>query len=226
MYGNGDNDYRFAPVSPYGASKLAAHNLCGVYRDSYNLFISCGILFNHESERRGNTFVTKKITRAAANIVLGNQQVVRLGNLNAKRDWGYAPEYCEGMWRILQQETAEDFVLATGETHTVREFAEHAFKNLGITIEWKGSDADEKGFVAELDNSIIESFTNPFDLHRSLKVGDLVVEVSKNYYRPTEVELLIGNPTKAKEKLGWEAETKFEKLVKIMQQHDFIKLNK
>ncbi len=216
----------FYPRSPYAVAKLYAYWIIVNYREAYNIYAANGILFNHESERRGNTFVTKKITRAAANIVLGNQKIVRLGNLNAKRDWGYAPEYCEGMWRILQQEIAEDYVLATGETHTVREFADHAFKNLGISIEWKGQDAEEKGYIAELDNSVIDSFTDSFNLNTNLKVGDLIVEVSKNYYRPTEVELLIGKPTKAKEKLGWEAETKFENLVKIMQQYDFIKLKK
>ena len=219
-----DENTPFYPRSPYAVAKLYAYWIIINYREAYNIYASNGILFNHESERRGNTFVTKKITRAAANIVFGKQKVVRLGNLNAKRDWGYAPEYCEGMWRILQQETAEDFVLATGETHTVREFAELAFANLGITIEWKGKDSEEKGYVAELDNSVIESFTNSFNLSTNLKAGDLVVEVSQNYYRPTEVEMLIGKPTKAKEKLGWEAQTKFEDLVKIMQQHDFINL--
>lgn len=219
-----DENTPFYPRSPYAVAKLYAYWIIINYREAYNIYASNGILFNHESERRGNTFVTKKITRAAANIVFGNQKVVRLGNLNAKRDWGYAPEYCEGMWRILQQEKAEDFVLATGETHTVREFAELAFANLGITIEWKGKDSDEKGYVAKLDNSVIESFTNSFNLNTNLKVGDLVVEVSPKYYRPTEVELLIGKPTRAKEKLGWKAKTKFVDLVKIMQQHDFLKL--
>lgn len=221
-----DENTPFYPRSPYGVAKLYAYWIIINYREAYNLYASNGILFNHESERRGNTFVTKKITRAAANIVLGNQKIVRLGNLDAKRDWGYAPEYCEGMWRILQQETAEDYVLATGQTHTVREFTELAFSNLGVTIEWKGQNDQEKGYISQLDNSVIESFTDSFNLNNNLKVGDLVVEVSKNYYRPTEVELLIGNPAKAKEKLGWEAKTKFKDLVKIMQQYDFIKSEK
>lgn len=211
----------FYPRSPYGAAKLYAYWIIVNYREAYNLYASNGILFNHESPRRGETFVTRKITRAAARIVLGLQDKLVLGNLNAKRDWGYAPEYCEGMWRILQHPTAEDFVLATGETHTVREFTQLTFAELGVEIEWRGNEADEKGVVKNFEPEMLKRFSTGLPLSEGLKKGDVIVEVSPSYYRPTEVDLLIGNPGKAEKLLGWKAATKFEELVKIMTEADF-----
>ncbi len=196
----------FYPRSPYGVAKLYGYWIIVNYREAYNLFAVNGILFNHESPRRGETFVTRKITRAAARISLGLQKSLKLGNLDAKRDWGYAPEFCEGMWRMLQQKQAEDFVLATGETHTVREFAEAAFKELDMELEWKGKGPKEQGLVR--------------------KSGKVVVEVDSGYYRPTEVDLLIGDASKAKKKLGWAARTKFDDLAKLMAKADFEKARK
>lgn len=211
----------FYPRSPYGVAKLYAYWIIVNYREAYDLFASNGILFNHESPRRGETFVTRKITRAATKIVLGKQKVLSLGNLNAKRDWGYAPEYCEGMWRILQHNKAEDFVLATGETYTVRDFTEKTFRELGVELEWKGENENEKGVIKDYNPDSID-FIKPFtEKLASLKKGDKVVEVDPGYFRPTEVELLIGDPKKAREVLGWEAETKLPELVKIMSKADF-----
>lgn len=208
----------FYPRSPYGVAKLYAYWIIVNYREAYNLFASNGILFNHESPRRGETFVTRKITLATARIALGLQKKLLLGNLNAKRDWGYAPEYCEGMWRILQHHQPDDFVLATGETHTVREFAELAFAQLGVKIAWMGKNENEKGMVESID-------PKEFELP-GIKPGNIVVEVSPNYYRPTEVELLIGNPEKAKKMLNWQHKTSFTELVKIMTIADYKKVQK
>jgi GDPmannose 4,6-dehydratase len=196
----------FYPRSPYGVAKLYGYWIIVNYREAYGLYACNGILFNHESPRRGETFVTRKITIAAAKIKLGMQEYLTLGNLHSKRDWGYAPEYCEGMWKILQQEHPEDFVLATGETHTVKEFVEEAFSQLDFQLEWKGSGKDEKGIDA--------------------KTGKVLVAVDPRYYRPTEVEMLIGNPRKAKEQLGWAPQTTFPELVKIMAKADFEKIQK
>lgn len=204
----------FYPRSPYAVAKLYAFWTIVNYREAYDIFACNGILFNHESPRRGKTFVTKKITREAARIVLGKSNKVVLGNLDAKRDWGFAPEYCEGMWRILQHETADDFVLATGETNSVREFVEQTFRNLGIEIRWEGADENEKGYIASIDSEILREKTQTQEFF--IKQNDAIVEVSPNYYRPTEVELLIGDSTKAENILGWKAETKFTELVKIM----------
>lgn len=215
----------FYPRSPYGVAKLYGYWIIVNYREAYNIFACNGILFNHESPRRGETFVTRKITRAAARIALGLQDKLVLGNLNAKRDWGYAPEYCEGMWRILQHDTPEDFVLATGETRTVREFTELAFKELGIELEWQGENENEKGIVSSISDSVITEHLKLSTEH-SLRKGATVVEVSPSYYRPTEVELLIGNPAKAERVLGWKAKTKFEDLVKIMARADYEKVLK
>ncbi|MDD2564334.1 MAG: GDP-mannose 4,6-dehydratase [Salinivirgaceae bacterium] len=203
----------FYPRSPYGVAKLFSYWTIVNYREAYNLFACNGILFNHESPRRGETFVTRKITRAASRIALGLQQDLILGNLNAKRDWGYAPEYCEGMWRILQHHTADDFVLATGETNTVREFVELTFSELGIQLEWQGKEENEKG--------IISSITDVGYENKNVKVGDTVVIVSPTYYRPTEVELLVGDPSKARNDLGWKTETTLQELVKIMIKYDY-----
>jgi GDPmannose 4,6-dehydratase len=190
----------FYPRSPYAVAKLYAFWITKNYREAYNMYACNGILFNHESPLRGETFVTRKITRAAARIKLGLQKKVYLGNLNAKRDWGHAKDYAEGMWRMLQQKKPEDFVLATGKTHSVREFAELAFKEVGIGIIWKGKGVEEKGVDAE--------------------TGEIRVEVDPRYFRPAEVDLLIGDPGKAKEKLGWSATITFEALVKEMVQED------
>lgn len=191
----------FYPRSPYAAAKLYAFWVTVNYREAYDLFACNGILFNHESPRRGKTFVTRKITQAAAKIKAGMLDTVYLGNLDAKRDWGYAPEYVESMWLILQQDKPDDYVVATGETHTVREFCEHAFGELGMTLKWEGKDENEKGICVE--------------------TGKTVVKVDEKYYRPTEVEILIGDPAKAKRILGWEPKTKFKELVKIMARADY-----
>jgi len=196
----------FYPRSPYGAAKLYAFWVVVNYREAYNVFASNGILFNHESERRGKTFVTRKITVAASKIVLGQQDRLMLGNLDSKRDWGYAPEYVEGMWRILQADQPDDFVLATNETHTIREFIEETFKVLGEEILWKGNGTDEKGVLKS--------------------TGKEVIGIDPRYFRPTEVDILIGNPAKAKEILNWQPKTKFSDLVKIMVKADFAKAKK
>jgi GDPmannose 4,6-dehydratase len=190
----------FYPRSPYGVAKLYAFWITKNYREAYNLFACNGILFNHESPLRGETFVTRKITRAVARIKLGLQDKVYMGNIDAKRDWGHAKDYVEGMWRILQQDQPEDFVLATGETYPVRYFIEKAFAEVGIEIEWKGKGEEEKGL----------NKTN----------GDVLVEVDPRYYRPTEVDLLVGDPTKAKEKLGWKHTYTLDELISEMVQTD------
>lgn len=193
----------FYPRSPYAAAKLYAYWVVVNYREAYNVFACNGILFNHESERRGKTFVTRKITVAASRIVLGLQDILSLGNLDAKRDWGYAPEFVEGMWRILQAEEPDDYVLATNETHSIREFVEETFNVLGEDVAWKGSGLDEKGILKS--------------------TGKVVVSIDPRYFRPTEVDILIGNPAKAKEILGWQPKTTFKELVKIMVDSDFEK---
>ncbi|KPF85843.1 GDP-mannose 4,6-dehydratase [alpha proteobacterium AAP38] len=186
----------FYPRSPYAAAKLYAYWITVNYREAYGMHASNGILFNHESPIRGETFVTRKITRAVAAIHHGKQDCLYLGNLDAKRDWGHARDYVEGMWRILQQEKAEDYVLATGETHTVREFVERAFGHVGKNIEWSGEGVDEIG--------------------RDAASGAVLVRIDPRYFRPTEVDLLLGDPAKAKEKLGWAHTTSFPDLVKDM----------
>jgi GDPmannose 4,6-dehydratase len=185
----------FYPRSPYAAAKLYAYWVVVNYREAYNVFASNGILFNHESERRGKTFVTRKITVAASKLMLGN--------LDSKRDWGYAPEFVEGMWRILQADHADDFVLATNETHSIREFIEETFKILGEEVVWNGNGINEKGILKS--------------------TGKEVVGIDPRYFRPTEVDILIGNPAKAKEILGWQPKTTFKELVKIMVKSDFEK---
>ena len=220
----------FYPRSPYGVAKLYGYWIIVNYREAYNLFACNGILFNHESPRRGETFVTRKITRAAARISAGLQGTLSLGNLHSKRDWGFAPEYCEGMWRILQQDKAEDFVLATGETHTVKEFVELTFKEIGIEIEWKGKGVEEKGVISGINfnkgKQLLEKDDKEyrFGFSDKLKLGDVVVVVNPDYYRPTEVDLLIGDPTKAEKILGWKAQTRFEDLVHVMIKADLDKV--
>jgi len=203
----------FYPRSPYGVAKLYAYWITVNYREAYNLFACNGILFNHESPRRGETFVTRKITRAVTRIMAGLQDTLYLGNLDAKRDWGYAPEFVEGMWRMLQHHTAEDFVLATGETHSVREFIEESFRHFGVTLQWEGEGSGEKGTIEKISDSGFR--ISDFEV-AELKPGAVVVEIDPRYYRPTEVELLIGESAKAKEKLGWSSKTTFNELVKIM----------
>ncbi|OFX37708.1 MAG: GDP-mannose 4,6-dehydratase [Bacteroidetes bacterium GWA2_40_15] len=193
----------FYPRSPYAAAKLYAYWIVVNYREAYNVFASNGILFNHESERRGKTFVTRKITVAASKIILGQQDVLVLGNLDSKRDWGYAPEFVEGMWRILQADEPDDYVLATNETHSIREFVEETFKVLGEEIIWTGTGLNEKGILKSS--------------------GREVVNIDPRYFRPTEVDILIGDPAMAKEKLGWIPKTTFKELVKIMTLSDFEK---
>lgn len=204
----------FYPRSPYGVSKLFGYWTIVNYREAYGLFASNGILFNHESPRRGKTFVTKKITRDVARIALGRSKVLALGCLDAKRDWGFAPEYCEGMWRIMQHETADDFVLATGESHSVREFAETAFAYVGIGLEWSGSGPDEIGRIVSIDPDVFQERLGAKPEHTS--VGDTVVEIDPVYFRPTEVEILIGDSSKAERLLGWKAQTSFKELVALM----------
>jgi GDPmannose 4,6-dehydratase len=222
----------FYPRSPYGAAKLYGYWIIVNYREAYDIFASNGILFNHESPRRGETFVTRKITRAAARMAAGLENKLLLGNLNAKRDWGYAPEYCDGMWRILQHKNADDFVLATGETRTVRDFANLTFSNLGIELEWKGEGKDEVGVIkkVELDKAkkLIDHSANKInyirDFSSKLKPGNVVVAVDPKYYRPTEVDMLVGDPSKAGKLLNWKAETKFEDLVYLMIKSDMDKV--
>ena len=191
----------FYPRSPYGVAKLYGFWITKNYRESYGMFAVNGILFNHESERRGETFVTRKITLAAARIAAGEQDKLYLGNLSALRDWGYARDYVECMWLMLQHDTPEDFVIATGEQHSVREFTERAFHEVGIDLRWEGEGIEERGI--------------------DIATGRVLVEVDPKYFRPAEVESLLGDPTKAKELLGWNpSKTSFEELVRIMVRHD------
>lgn len=186
----------FYPRSPYGCAKVYAHNIAVNYRESYGMFVCNGILFNHESPRRGGTFVTKKIVDALRNIRDGKQEKLYLGNLEAKRDWGYAKDYVEVMWMMLQQKEPDDYVVATGETHSVREFVEESAPYFGFEIEWQNSGLQEKGI--------------------DKKTGKIMIEIDDKYFRPAEVDVLLGDATKAKEKLGWEPKTRFKELVKIM----------
>lgn len=190
----------FYPRSPYACAKLYAYWICVNYRESYNIFASNGILFNHEGPRRGETFVTRKITRAAVRIMLGMEEKLYLGNLDSKRDWGHAKDYVEGMWRILQQDKPEDFVLATGVTTKIRDFCNMAFKELGVELVWEGKGVDEKGIDA--------------------KTGKVLIEVDPRYFRPAEVDLLLGDSAKARQKLGWEPKYDLQMMVKEMIEED------
>ena len=196
----------FYPRSPYAVAKMYAYWIIVNYREAYDLFACNGILFNHESPRRGETFVTRKITRAVSRIKEGLQDNLLLGNLDSQRDWGYAPEYVEGMWRMMQQSEPKDYVLATGKTHTVRKFVELAFSEVKINIQWQGSGVDEKG----LDS----------------KTGDVLVEINPKYYRPTEVDFLLGDASKAEAELGWKATTSLEELVSMMVHEDWKKVKR
>ena len=204
----------FQPRSPYAAAKVYAYWMVRNYREGYNLFACNGILFNHESPRRGETFVTRKITRAVARIRYGLQDKLYLGNLDARRDWGYAPDYVRAMWLMLQQDNPDDYVIATGESHSVREFCELAFKEAGIEIEWKSSGTDEVGII-----KTISSKPQP-----GPQPGHVVVAIDPRYFRPTEVEFLQGDATKARKKLGWKPTMSFKELVKIMVHADIKEL--
>lgn len=193
----------FYPKSPYGAAKLYSYWITVNYRESYNLFACNGILFNHESPRRGDNFVTRKITIAVANIMAGKQEKLSLGNMDAKRDWGFAGDYVEGMWRILQQDKPGDYVLATNETHTVREFVELAFAEVGVTVEWKGTGVEEKGY--------------------DKATGKLLVDVNPEFFRPAEVEFLWGDASRAERELGWKRKVSFPQLVQMMVDEDMKK---
>lgn len=195
-----DENTPFYPRSPYAAAKLYAYWITVNYREAYELHASNGILHNHESRRRGKTFVTRKITRAAANIKHNNQEKLYLGNLNSRRDWGHAKDYVRGMWKMLQQDEPDDYVLATGEVHTVREFCEYAFEEIGVRLKWEGEGVNEVG--------------------RDKETGDIIIEVDPQYFRPTEVDFLKGDPSKAKKQLGWSHEYTFEELVQDMVQGD------
>lgn len=196
----------FYPRSPYGVAKLYAYWITVNYRESYDIFACNGILFNHESPLRGETFVTRKITKAAARIKLGLQEKIAIGNLEAKRDWGYAPDYVEGMWLMLQQDMPDDYILATGKTHTVRELVEFAFKELEISLDWQGTGINEKGINREN--------------------GKVVVKVNPEFYRPAEVDLLLGDPSKAKTKLGWTPRHTFEEIITEMVRFDLVEEKK
>ncbi len=191
----------FNPASPYGCAKVFSHMICANYRDSYNMFICNGILFNHESPRRGRTFVTKKIVEGLVDIKLGKKDKIFLGNLDAKRDWGYAKDYIRAMWLMLQEDKPDDYVIATGETHSVREFVEYAASLVGYKIVWQGEGLEEVG----IDE----------------KSGKVLINIDETYYRPSEVDLLLGDATKAKEKLNWEAEVKFKDLIDLMVREEF-----
>jgi GDPmannose 4,6-dehydratase len=195
-----DEKTPFHPKSPYGAAKLYSYWVTVNYREAYGLHASNGILFNHESPRRGETFVTKKITKAVARIAKGQQDILSLGNLNAKRDWGYAKDYVECMWLMLQQETPDDYVIASGETYTVRQFVEMAFSVVGIQLRWEGEGVNEVGINRETNR--------------------VLVEVDRRYFRPAEVELLWGNPAKARKKLNWKPKTSIHELVRMMVRYD------
>ena len=200
----------FHPYSPYAVAKQYGYWIVKEYREAYNMFCCSGILFNHESERRGETFVTRKITLAAARIAQGKQDKLFLGNLSSLRDWGYAKDYVECMWLMLQQEKPDDFVIATGVQHSVREFAYYAFKHAGIELEFKGEGLDEKGICVKGPENLI---------------GKILIEVSQDFYRPTDVVNLWGDPSKAKKKLGWNPQTtSFEQLVELMVKHDMQKV--
>ncbi len=209
-----NEDTPFRPRSPYACAKLYAHWMVVNYREGYKMFACNGILFNHESPRRGETFVTRKITRAIANILAGTQKKLYLGNLDAKRDWGFTPEYVETMWLILQQETPDDYVVGTGKSHSVREFIEKAFKYTGIEIEWKGRGIEEKGVITYINNNCV------LKADKDIRPGDVIIEIDPRYFRPTEVNYLEADITRARAKLGWRPRTSFDELIKIMVDYD------
>ena len=204
----------FLPRSPYAASKVYAYWMTVIYREGYGLFACNGILFNHESPRRGETFVTRKITRAVANILSRREKKLYLGNLNAKRDWGFAPEYVECMWLMLQQDKPDDYVIGIGESHSVKEFVEGAFNYVGVEIEWKGEGVNERGTIKSLSSTFAST----------LSPGEVIIEVDPRYFRPAEVEELQSDPSKAKKRLGWSPRVDFEDLIKIMVDYDMLRV--
>jgi len=220
----------FYPRSPYAAAKLYAYWIIVNYREAYGMHASNGILFNHESPIRGETFVTRKITMATSRIACGLQKKLYLGNLDAKRDWGYAGDYVEAMWLMLQQKTPDDYVIATGETHSVRTFVEMAFREIGIEIAWKRKGVKEVGMVKAVKSDRLSVMSKDKKsskarhaspvTHHGLGPGDVVVAIDPRYYRPTEVDILLGDPSKAKNTLGWKAEMKLPELVKMMIESD------
>ena len=210
-----DENSPFYPRSPYGVAKIYGFWITKNYREAYNMYACNGILFNHESPRRGETFVTRKITMATAAIALGKQDTLYLGNLNALRDWGHAKDYVEAMWRILQQETAEDFVIATGVTTSVRDFVKMAFNEIGVELAFEGENENEIAKVVKCSNPLYQ-----------LEIGKVVVKVDPAYYRPTEVDLLLGDPTKSKTKLGWVPQYDLAGLVKDMMESDLVYVDK
>ena len=222
-----DENSPLYPRSPYGVAKIYGFWITKNYREAYNMFACNGLLFNHESPRRGETFVTRKITRAVAKIALGLQDKVFLGNLEAKRDWGHAKDYVRMMWMILQADKAEDWVIATGVTTTVRDFVKMAFAEVGIEVEFKGEGVEEKGFIKSINQEKYAAVTSTVVEKSSLpKIGQEVLSVDPSYFRPTEVDLLLGDPTKAKEKLGWVPEYDLAALVKDMMQGDVALMKK
>lgn len=208
----------FYPRSPYGVAKLYAYWAVVNYREAYGMYACNGILFNHESPVRGETFVTRKITRAVANVALGFQKTLSLGNLNARRDWGHARDYVEAMYLMLQQPEPEDFVIATGQSRSVRDFVDMAFGEVGITLDFTGEGVEEKGLIAGIDTLRFEAAVGKLPLH--LSPGQVVVQIDPFYYRPTEVDFLLGDPSKAKSKLGWEAKCTLDEMVAEMVSHD------
>lgn len=214
----------FYPRSPYGVAKLFAYWITVNYREAYGIFASNGILFNHESPLRGETFVTRKITRAAANIALGYQRKLFLGNLNSVRDWGHAKDYVRAMWMILQHEEPDDFVIATGEAHSVREFCQKSFEFLGLHVVFEGSGINERGIISRIDHDIFTEKVGFKPDH--LKTGDVIIEVDPFYFRPTEVDFLLGDSSKAKQKLGWSPTYNFEMLVNEMMESDLYLMRK
>lgn len=213
----------FYPRSPYGAAKIYAYWITRNYREAYGLHASNGILFNHESPRRGETFVTRKITRSLGQILTGQEDRLYMGNLDAKRDWGHARDYVYGMWQILQQDEPDDYVLATGETHSVREFIALSFQHVGIGIEFKGFGAEEKGYVAAVDQARYQATIARAGAKKAIAppdIGRCVLEIDPYYFRPTEVELLLGDASKARSVLGWQPETSFADLVAEMVEAD------
>ncbi len=212
----------FYPRSPYGAAKVYAYWITVNYREAYRMFACNGILFNHESPVRGETFVTRKITRAVARIRLGLQDRLYLGNLNSQRDWGYAGDYVEAMWLMLQQQAPEDFVIATGKAHSVREFVEKAFDAIGIHLVWRGSGIEETGVIDTV--SFSENCKN--SLKKPPEPGQIVVSIDSRYFRPAEVEFLLGDPTKAETVLGWKPKMDFEELIRIMVEKDMMEARK
>ena len=225
LYGNvkespQTEDTPFYPRSPYACAKLYAYWCAVNYREAYGIYACNGILFNHESPVRGETFVTRKITRAAARIALGLQNCLYLGNLNSLRDWGHAKDFVRAQWLILQQEEPEDYVIATGEQHSVREFCDRAFAEVGIKLKWQGKGVDEKGLIADIQPSSLMGKYADFSRLNALRPEDVVVSVDSKYFRPTEVERLLGDSTKARQRLGWTPEISFENMISEMVEHD------